>query len=148
VAAFALSLLLIMSSGVPAPAHEKPNRIKPTDIELQDLSLRFGLEMWHVRGNIINHSPYDLQGFTLMVRIRDCADMYKCIVVGEQFVTVAGLKLPPLQKRAFQKPLIFPNRAKARKPHHEFVIVRTFEDYSEQEYYERKRIRPFDLSEW
>jgi hypothetical protein len=138
---------LALGAGL-AHAHEKPNRIKPGEIELQDVSLRFGLEMWHVRGNVINHSPYDLQGFILLVRVRDCGDAYQCIVVGEQFVTVAGLKLPPLQKRAFQKPLIFPNKAKARKPRTEFVIMRTFEDYSEFEYYKRKRIQPFDLSEW
>lgn len=148
----ALCALIALAVGVPrgadAGGYEKPNRIKPEQIELRDMSLKFGLEMWHVRGNIINHSPHDLQGIILMVRIRDCGDTYRCIVVGEQFVTIAGLKMPPFQKRAFSKPLIFPNRAKARKPQHEFVIVRTFEDYSELEYYQKKRIQPFDLSEW
>jgi hypothetical protein len=131
-----------------AAAHDRPSRIALHEVELQNVSLRYGLEMWHVRGNVVNHAPIDLQAFTLMVRIRDCADRYRCIVVGEQFVTVSGLKLPPQQKRHFHKVITFPNLAKAKKPKHEFVVIRTFEDYSEEEYYTRKRYRPFDLSEW
>lgn len=143
------SLALVTAVGAPPlAAYERPSRIAVHEVEIADMSLRLGMEAWHVRGNVINHSPIDLQAFTLMVRIRDCADRYKCIVVAEQFVTVSGLKLPPLQKRAFHRVLTFPNKAKARKPRPEYVVIRTFEDYSEEEYYARKRIRPFDLSEW
>ena len=141
-----LAMLLALACMPPAGAHERKPRIKPEDVHLADMKLHYGMEYWHVRGNVVNVSAYDLQAFILLVRIRDCAEA--CIVVAEQYIPISGLKLPPVQKRAFHKVLTFPNKAKAKKPKHEFVVVRAFEDYSEYEYYVNKRYRPFDLSEW
>ena len=134
------ALCLVIAASVPANSFERRrSRIANVDVVLSDMSLKFGFELWHLNGNVTNNSPFELQGFILMVQMLDCHK--SCVIVGEEYVTVGGLRMPPLHKRKFQRAILFRNLPKVRKRRVQYFVIRTFEDLSEYEYYMEKRIR-------
>jgi hypothetical protein len=57
---------------------------------------------WTVKGNVTNHSAYELEGFTLKIKVQDCPVLGdRCTTVGESEVSTY-LSVPPNQMRAFE----------------------------------------------
>src|SRR5262249_31476344 len=78
--------------------------IRPDEIGFTDTVLQSYGGSWHVKGNVTNRSAYELEGFTLKIKVQDCpvsGDGFDhCTTIGESEVSTY-LSVPPNQMRAF-----------------------------------------------
>src|SRR5262245_7507365 len=76
--------------------------IRPDEVVFTDTVLGQTYGSWKVKGNVTNHSAYELSGFTLKIKVQDCpVSGDHCTTVGEDEVSTY-LSVPPNQMRAFE----------------------------------------------
>ena len=76
--------------------------IRPDEVVFTDTVLGQTYGSWTVKGNVTNHSAYELEGFTLKIKVQDCPVLGdRCTTVGESEVSTY-LSVPPNQMRAFE----------------------------------------------
>jgi hypothetical protein len=76
--------------------------IRLDEIVFTDTVLGQTYGSWKVKGNVTNRSAYELSGFTLKIKVRDCpVSGDRCTTIGENEASTY-LSVPPNQMRAFE----------------------------------------------
>jgi len=89
--------------------------IRPDEVVFTDTVLGQTYGSWKVKGNVTNHSAYELSGFTLKIKVQDCpVSGDHCTTVGEDEVS-RYLSVPPNQMRAFEHYVSLYNMPKLTK---------------------------------
>ncbi|SFP84525.1 hypothetical protein SAMN05216419_102411 [Nitrosomonas cryotolerans] len=84
---------------------QSKERILPSDLFLEDVSLKSSIDGYDMVGRIINHSnKYTLTGVQLKLTFRDCIIDNKsdCIIASEENEYIY-INIPPKQARDFRK---------------------------------------------
>ena len=100
------AIIYITTASENQRAAKSHSLIVPSQLDLNNLTLRQSYGSWKVSGTIMNNSSYTLTDLKLKVTVRDCSA--SCVTIGETGMYVF-VSVPPSQLRSFETSVYFDN---------------------------------------